>query len=164
MKNKAEDLEEVLYEDDKSDQDWIIQIGFLIHDTARLRRVVLDEKFKPLSITRSQAWLLAYLSRSEGLPQSSLADQMGLGKVALGGLIDRLESNGLIERRSDPRDRRINNIFLTEKGRDVTAQMRKLTLEANKDILKGVDIEQVKAGVQLLTKLKQNLQWLRDNQ
>lgn len=163
MKNKAEDLEEVLY-DEKSDQDWIIQIGFLIHDTARLRRVVLDEKFKPLGITRSQAWLLAYLSRSEGLPQSSLADQMGLGKVALGGLIDRLEGNGLIERRSDPRDRRINNIFLTEKGRDVTAQMRKLTLEANEDILKGVNIEQVKGGVKLLTQLKQNLQQLRDSQ
>ena len=49
--------------DVKQDSDWIIRLGFLVHDAARLRRVVIDEKFKPLEITRSQAWLMAYVSR-----------------------------------------------------------------------------------------------------
>ena len=159
MKKKSLNFENALPGDDvKSDEDWVISIGFLIHDCARLRRIVLDEKYKPLNITRSQAWLLAYLSRSEGVPQSALAELMGLGKVALGGLIDRLEANKLIERRSDPSDRRVNNIFLTPKGRTVVGKMRQLTLEANEDILKDISLEDVKHNYRMLSQLKHNLQ------
>lgn len=159
MKEESQDFNLALSESDvRGDDDWIIRIGFLIHDCARLRRIVLDEKYKPLNITRSQAWLMAYLSRKEGLPQSVLAEQMGLGKVALGGLIDRLESSKMIERRSDPSDRRINNIYLTPQGRSVIKEMRQLTLEANVDILNGIPLEEVKAAVQTLGKLKHNLQ------
>ena len=162
MSEKSVDFENALPGDTvKSDEDWIISIGFLIHDCARLRRIVLDEKYKPLNITRSQAWLMAYLSRSEGVPQSTLADQMGLGKVALGGLIDRLEANKLIERRSDPSDRRVNNIFLTPKGRAVVGRVRKLTLEANEDILEGISLEQVKQSYAVLSQLKHNLQEIK---
>lgn len=151
--------------DEKSitDEDWIIRLGFLIHDCARLRRIVLDEKFKPLDITRSQAWLMAYLSRTEGQPQSVLAEQMGLGKVALGGLIDRLQANEMIERRADPSDRRINNIFLTAKGRRVIKSMRQLTLEANIDILDGIAPKDIKTAVSVLHQLKHNLQNMKSN-
>jgi DNA-binding MarR family transcriptional regulator len=162
MQEESQDFNLALSDSDvSSDEDWIIRIGFLIHDCARLRRIVLDEKYKPLNITRSQAWLMAYLSRKEGLPQSALAEQMGLGKVALGGLIDRLESSKMIERRSDPSDRRINNIFLTPQGRTVIKQMRKLTLDANVDILKDISVDDVKACVLTLSKLKHNLQEMK---
>ncbi|MBR9909974.1 MAG: MarR family transcriptional regulator [Gammaproteobacteria bacterium] len=145
-------------DDTNSGEDWILRLGFLIHDCARLRRIVIDEKFKPLNITRSQAWLMAYLSRTEGQPQSALAEQMGLGKVALGGLVDRLQANKMIERRADPADRRINNLFLTAKGKRVVKEMRQLTLEANVDILRGISVAEVKAAGEVLIKLKHNLQ------
>ena len=32
------------------------------------------------------------------------------------GVVDRLEAQGLIERRPDPQDRRMHRLFLTEKG------------------------------------------------
>lgn len=142
----------------RSDEDWEIRFGFLLHDCARLRRVVIDETFKPLNVTRSQAWLLAYLSRSDGATQSELAEQMNLGKVAVGGLVDRLEANGMIERRAHPSDRRVNNIFLTDTGRNVVREIRKLTLIANEDMLKGFTVKDLKAIVSLLEKFKQNLQ------
>lgn len=140
-----------------------IRLGFLIHDTARLRRIVIDEKFKPLNITRSQAWLMAYLSRSEGLAQTALAEQMGLGKVALGCLIDRLEASEMIERRVDPSDRRMNNIYLTDKGRQVTEDMRALTLVANDDLLEGVDDAELAIAVKVLDKLKHNLEGIKND-
>jgi len=143
------------------DEDWIIRLGFLIHDCARLRRLVLDEKFKPLHITRSQAWLLAYLSRSDGAPQSALAEQMSLGNVALGRLIDRLETRGLLERRTEPTDRRVNNIYLTQAGKKVIVQMRRLTLEANESILRDIEFADVKETAQLLTLLCSNLKEMR---
>ena len=145
----------------KTDEDWEIRFDFLLHDCARLRRVVIDETFKPLNVTRSQAWLLAYLSRSDGATQSALAEQMNLGKVAVGGLVDRLEANGMIERRAHPNDRRVNNIFLTDTGRKVVQGMRKLTLTANKDMLQGIKMKELKAAVKLLETFKLNLQELQ---
>ncbi len=145
----------------KTDEDWQIRFGFLLHDCARLRRVVIDETFKPLNVTRSQAWLLAYLSLSDGSTQSALAEQMNLGKVAVGGLVDRLEASGMIERRAHPNDRRVNKIFLTDTGRKVVRDIRKLTLTANGDMLDGLSIKDLRAVVTLLDKFKQNLQKLQ---
>ena len=67
--------------DPQEQQDWEIRLGFMIHDAARLRRIIIDEKFKPLGVTRSQAWAMAYLSRKDGLTQSDLADEWALVKL-----------------------------------------------------------------------------------
>ena len=68
------------------------RLGFLIHDVSRLRRTVVDKALRPLGVTRSQWWLLANLSRHEGggIVQTELSKVMDVGKVTLGGLIDRL--------------------------------------------------------------------------
>ena len=140
-----------------TDEDWEIRLGFLLHDCARLRRTKIDETFKPLNVTRSQAWLLAYLSRSNGSTQSALAEQMNLGKVAVGGLIDRLEASGMIERRASPVDRRVNEIYLTDQGSDVVREIRRLTLNANKQMLDGFSVKEIKSLVKLLDKFRSNL-------
>src|SRR3546814_8952779 len=63
-----------------------LRFGFLIHDVSRLRRVVVDRALKPLGITRSPWWVLAYLSRRDGMTQTALASDLDLTKVAIGGL------------------------------------------------------------------------------
>ena len=78
-----------------------LRFGFLIHDVSRLRRVVVDRALKPLGITRSQWWVLAFLSRRDGMTQTALASDLDLTKVAVGGLLDRMEAAGFVERRAD---------------------------------------------------------------
>ena len=68
--------------------------GFILNDVARLMRTRFDRRVKALGLTRSQWWVLAYLSREDGMTQSQLAEELDLGKVAVGGLIDRLEKSG----------------------------------------------------------------------
>jgi DNA-binding MarR family transcriptional regulator len=51
-----------------------------------------------------------------GLSQSEVADLLEIEKAPAGRLIDRMEAKGWLERRSDPRDRRINRLHLTAKG------------------------------------------------
>src|SRR5260370_31973343 len=80
-----------------------IRIGFLIHDVSRLRRTAFDQRMKPLGLTRSQWWVLSGVSRhgDSGVTQTELANVLDLGKVALGGLIDRLEERGFVKRHTD---------------------------------------------------------------
>ena len=53
------------------DLDREIRFGFLVHDVSRLRRIVVDRALKPLGITRSQWWVLSFLSRRDGMTQTA---------------------------------------------------------------------------------------------
>jgi len=137
--------------------DWELQLGFLIHDTSRLRRSAFDRYLRPLNITRSQWWVLAHLSRGDGLTQSDLADQLDLGRVAIGGLIDRLEKNGLVRRVPDPSDRRVNRIYLDERSKPLLSRMRHANHSFNTKILDGLTDEQLATTAESLEVMKRTL-------
>jgi DNA-binding MarR family transcriptional regulator len=136
-----------------------IRIGFLIHDVSRLRRTAFDQRMKPLDITRSQWWVLSGVSRhgEDGITQTELANVLDLGKVALGGLIDRLEERGFVERRADADDRRINRVFLTRKGNTVLDQMAKIGMDMNAKVMKGISLTRQHLLARILHHMKENL-------
>ena len=137
--------------------DWELRLGFLIHDVSRLRRSAFDRCLKPMNVTRSQWWVLAYLSRQDGMTQSQLAEELDLGKVAIGGLIDRLEKSEFVRRGADPGDRRVNRVFLQPKSKQLINKMRKLNHELNEQILAGLPDTQLEVAAQTLGTMKRNL-------
>lgn len=136
-----------------------LQHGFLIHDVSRLRRTVMDRQMKPMGITRSQWWVLTNLSRHEGdaLTQVELARLLDVGKVTVGGLIDRLEENGLVERMPDAQDRRVRRIAVSAKGRSLVEEMQSVAMDVNDASMKGVSEEERKTLIKVLSKMKENL-------
>ncbi|MDD3443947.1 MAG: MarR family transcriptional regulator [Zavarzinia sp.] len=116
-----------------------------------------DRVLKPLNVTRSQWWVLAFLSRRDGMPQVALAEELDLGKVALGGLIDRLEANGLVERRPDLTDRRVKRVFLTKVGTKLIKDLRNSVAETEEEILRGIDDADLQVMVKALRAMKENL-------
>ena len=139
------------------EENWDQRLGFIMHDVSRLRRVVFDDFMKPFGATRSQWWVLAYLSRHDGMIQSDLADMLDLGKAALGGLIDRLETSGLVERRADASDRRVKRIYLSSKGAQLVKVMHKRSHEMSERILLGLDETQRHMLSDMLALVKKNL-------
>ncbi|HRH85236.1 MAG TPA: MarR family transcriptional regulator [Rubrivivax sp.] len=137
--------------------DWELRLGFLIHDVSRLRRSAFDRCMKPLSVTRSQWWVLAYLSREDGMTQSQLADELDLGKVAVGGLIDRLEKSGLVRREADATDRRVNRVYLESKGKQLITRLRKINHRMNERILGTLPHDQLENAAATLAAMKHNL-------
>jgi MarR family transcriptional regulator for hemolysin len=139
------------------DENWDPRLGFLMHDVSRLRRIVFDDFMRPLGITRSQWWVLAYLSRHDGMIQSDLANALELGKAALGGLIDRLEASGFIERRPDDSDRRVKRVYLSSHGTQMVKEMSVRSHEMSERILVGLNLKSRHKLVELLTVVKKNL-------
>lgn len=137
--------------------EWEMRFNFLIHDVSRLRRSAFDRSMKPLGVTRSQWWVLAYLSREDGMTQSRLAEELDLGKVAIGGLIDRLQKSGLIRRVADPADRRINRVFLEPSSKRMIARLRNVEAELNQEILEGVTERDLEVAAAALATIKHNL-------
>lgn len=139
------------------EENWDQRLGFLMHDVSRLRRSVFDEFMKPLGVTRSQWWVLAYLSRHDGMIQSDLANVLELGKAALGGLIDRLETATFIERRADRVDRRVKRVYLLPKGHQIVKEMRVRSHAMSERMLAGLDLEQRNQLAEMLLSVKRNL-------
>ena len=137
--------------------DWELRLGFLIHDVSRLRRSAFDRCMKPMNITRSQWWVLAYLSREDGMTQSKLAEELDLGKVAVGGLIDRLEKVGFVRREADAGDRRVNRIFLEPKAKQLVTRLRKINHQMNAQILAGLEDDKLEHTAKTLAAMKKNL-------
>jgi DNA-binding MarR family transcriptional regulator len=134
-----------------------LKLGFLLHDVSRLRRSSFDKLMKPLGITRSQWWVIAHLSRHDGMMQTELAMLLDLGKVTLGGIVDRLEAAELVQRRPDATDRRAKRIYLTEKAIKLIRDMQQAETEHNRFVLKDITPDERESMTNLLSKMKSNL-------
>ena len=137
----------------------VFTTGFLVHDVSRLRKKVVDSALQPLGITRSQWWVLVNIARyaEDGIAQTELARRMSIGKVSLGGLIDRMEAAGWLERLPDPQDRRAKKVVMTQAGENLLHEMQDIALVINEKIMKGVTKEQNKLLDGILKTMKHNL-------
>lgn len=134
-----------------------LRFGFLIHDVSRLRRVVVDRALKPLGITRSQWWVLAFLSRRDGMTQTALAADLDLTKVAIGGLLDRMEAAGFVERRADQSDGRARRVYLTRAGAKMVTAIRDSVESIELEILSRVPEDALNQAAETLRALKDTL-------
>lgn len=113
--------------------------GYLIHEADRLMSRQFDRRMRALGLTRAQWWVLAQLYFNDGVTQSELAQELGFSKAALGGLLDRLEAKGWLERRPHATDRRAKRLYRTRQVGTLLHRMRGVALEMTTDMLAGLD-------------------------
>ena len=137
----------------------LFRFGYLVHDVSRIRRTVMDQLMRPLGVTRSQWSVLSALSRGdgEGMMQADLARLLEVGKVTVGGLVDRLEATGHVERRADAVDRRAKRVFITEQGYEMISVMISMAAKYNQRALRGISAEHQRIAEDVLLKAKGNL-------
>jgi MarR family transcriptional regulator for hemolysin len=133
------------------------EVAFNIHDVARLLRTYADQRARTLGMTRAQWAVLARIESAEGLKQIELADTLDLQPITLTRLIDRLCEGGLIERRSDPGDRRAKRLYLTPAARPVLDGLSRIGKEVMTTVLAGLDPAGVEHLLAQLLLLKANL-------
>jgi MarR family transcriptional regulator, transcriptional regulator for hemolysin len=132
-------------------------LGFLLHDVARLLKKRFEQNSRGSGLTRSQWQVLAYLARNEGINQTGLAELLDVESITLSRIVDKLEAMGLIERFPHPSDRRVWLLNLTASARPKLAQIRKLGDLTRGEALAGVPEKDRDALVKTLTLLKRNL-------
>ncbi len=132
-------------------------VGFLIHDAARLMRVTYDRKMSGLGLTRSQWWVMTHLYFNEGISQTELSAILDIERATLGRLLDRLEAKGWVERRPHPSDRRVKRVYLTGEVELLMQTMRVKAAEVRIEALAGIPTHEQDALIELLIQIKANL-------
>ena len=132
-------------------------IGLLIHDVARLLRVLYDRQMASIGLTRSQWWLLTYLFFKDGINQSELGILMDMEKAPLSRLLDRMEKKGWVIRKNESKDRRTKNIYLSESIKPLISSMRDKAAEYRSESLSILTDKERNALKDILQILKQDL-------
>lgn len=124
-----------------------------------MRRTLFDQALKPLGITRAQWWALGNLSRhaDTGMIQTELAHILETGKVSVGGLIDRLESAGLVYRKADDSDRRVKRIYMTDAGFDMLERISIIGNRLDRTVFAGLPEEDLETTSRVLMEVKNNI-------
>jgi DNA-binding MarR family transcriptional regulator len=131
-------------------------------ESSRLLRNYIDHRAKTRGTTRAQWIVLFRLREQEGLSQVDLADVLELQPISLVRLLDRLVEHGLLERRHDPKDRRANRLFLTERGRQLVDELDSLRDAIATDVLRDVPDEAVETSLETLHEIKERIKGLSD--
>jgi DNA-binding MarR family transcriptional regulator len=95
--------------------------GLVFQITARLR-AEFNAVGVALDLPPAQALVLANLS--EPSPMRDLAEWLSCEPSNVTGIVDGLERRGLVTRQSDPADRRVKHVVLTEEGERRRAELR----------------------------------------
>jgi DNA-binding MarR family transcriptional regulator len=131
-----------------------------IGDLSRLMRRSFDRYIRSTGLTYPQWRVIGVLSNAQGIRQAALAQRLDMQPISMARLVDRLEEAGWIERRPDPDDRRAVRLFLTRKTQPVLEEIRSVRGDFEEDVLAGITKAERKQLLQLLARVRSNLELL----
>ncbi len=130
---------------------------FLLHDVARLLRVEADKRARCHGMTRAQWAILIWLERQPGISQKELSELLEVEPITVARLIDRLEARGMVERRPDPRDRRIWRLHLLAPARDVLHEIDGHRADMTRIVTAGIEEQTLETMTEALLRMKSTL-------
>ena len=132
-------------------------VPFEIAETAHALRRSFDRRAATLGVPRAQWKVLFRLSRTPGLRQVELADQLDVEPITLSRIIDRLAEASLVERTADPTDRRAWRLQVTDAAQPLIAKLRKLADGLIDDAFKGLSEDELNIVRGNLARIRENL-------
>lgn len=112
---------------------------------------------RQLDLHIGQDQLLCRLRKEDGITQSQLCERLNCEPPTVANMVKTLESYGLIHRKRDPLDARVNRVYLTPEGQDIIAPIEKVWRRQQDQLLDGMSSEELHLLKKLLTKMAGNI-------
>jgi DNA-binding MarR family transcriptional regulator len=129
-------------------------VGFLLAKAYQRACAIYKEQFERYDLTPQQFGLLRFLWEEDGITQVELSNRSQIDRTTIGGLIDRLEQSGLVQRLPHPGDRRAYRISLTGEGKRLEDELIPLAMELHRKILAPLTAEEIATLTNILRKLR----------
>lgn len=103
-----------------------IPIGGLIGRTSHKMRLLIDKVFHKnnIDLNFEQFMLLKCLSFNDGINQQELSEITDRNKATVARLVSKIEKKNLILRINSKEDKRVNNIYLTNMGKEMLVDIK----------------------------------------
>ena len=115
------------------------RVGYLLRQAHQAFRSVAQAELAPLGLTLPQYSVLSVADAEPGLSGAELARDSMLTPQTTNEIVTLLIKAGLLERRPDPRDKRLRRMFVTAAGRDVVAHAREVVYAVERRMTASLD-------------------------
>jgi len=136
---------------------FLSNFGFLLKDVSRRYVLRFEQRARGISLTLPQCRVLIRLENNEGVSQARLAELTDVEPMTMVRIIDRMERDGLLERRSDPDDRRARRVYLAGKAKPLLEQIWCLVELTQTEAFAGVGRQEREDFVGVLRRIHDNL-------
>jgi MarR family transcriptional regulator, lower aerobic nicotinate degradation pathway regulator len=141
-----------------------VKLGFLsglVSYRVRLLQIAaykdFEENLRKFGVAPRYFGLLTLIEENPGSSQARLADAIHLLRSSLVPILDKLEAERLVERRSVREDRRSKAIWLTATGQAVLAKLRPHVVAHEKRLVAGFSGTQRRVILELIELADENL-------
>lgn len=122
-------------------------------------RARLDDRLRATGLTQARWTTLLQLSRGgAGMTQRELADRVGVEGATIGRLLDALERQGLVERRSVNGDRRAYHIHLTAAAQPILKEINRIAASLRRELLAGISARDLRTCIAVLRGIGERLE------
>lgn len=128
-----------------------------LQSAARLSRTVLASRLNGHGFYAGQDQIMLALNHQDGQSPSELATRLGVRPPTITRTINRLQAQGVLEKRASQEDARQTHIFLTDSGRETIKAIEKSVKKTEKQALRGLDKKEQKSLAKLLSRVEANL-------
>src|SRR3954454_10100993 len=132
-------------------------VGYLVSRIGFRSARDLAERLAPLGLEPKHLGVLRFVDALEGQSQLALARNLRVAPSRMVALVADLSDRGLVERRSDPADRRVRAVYLTAKGRRLLERASVSAEEHERELCAPLDASERDELRQLLTRIAANL-------
>ncbi len=132
-------------------------VGYLVRQTHRAFTRSLQARIAPHGVSVGMWFFLRALWQEDGISQRELSHRVGMMEPTTASALNTMERRGFVRRLRNRTDRRILNVFLTERGRALKRELLPLAAEVNEVALRGVAADEVARVRAVLGKLQANL-------
>lgn len=117
--------------------------------------------FREYGVTDTQFNVLIQLhyAKQDGLSQIDLGKRLVLNKANMTGIIDRLEKNGYVKREDHPKDRRVNIIKITPKGKDLVNRLEPGYFTSVKKLMSHISKNDMKTIIKGMEKIRAHIRF-----
>jgi MarR family transcriptional regulator for hemolysin len=137
--------------------DRLRNMGFLLRDLSHRYVLRFEVRAREISLTLAQCKVLVRLQKNEGVSQARLAELAEVDAMTMVRILDRMEADGLLERRADPADRRARCLYLTAKAKPLLEQIWSLSDATRAEALAGVNKSERDIFIGVLERIHHNL-------
>jgi MarR family transcriptional regulator, transcriptional regulator for hemolysin len=134
--------------------------GFLLKELSRRYVNRFEVRAAEIPVNLAQAKALVRLEKNEGVSQARLAELAEVDPMTMVRILDRMEAEGLLERRPDPADRRARCLYLTAKAKPILHEIWRLSDEIRAEIFAGVGKAEREQFMAVLERLYHNISQL----
>ena len=127
--------------------------GYLANHMARIFERGLAARIKPLGLSTGTFPALLELWEEDGLSQKQLVERLDIEQATIANTLSRMERDGLIRRKTDETDRRVQRVWLTQAARDKHSAAIAAAMETNEHSLAGLSAAEREQFSDLMRKL-----------